>query len=206
MAEDGPLLALTGVSVQHHRGPEPAVDDVSLTLAPGESLVVTGPEGSGKTSLIYGILGLAGTSGEIQVLGRAPGDVGARSEIGFAPAGRPYPPGSACEEIVGLVGAVRGAPDREAVADALALAGLEVAAETEVDDLDSEQNRRLSLACALVGSPRLLLIDDAWASPETLAAVDAVKSTGGAALLTSSRDDLDERFGSSLALPEPASE
>lgn len=204
MAGDQQLLELNDVSVLHHRGPEPAVVGLSLSLSPGESVVVTGGEGSGKTSLIYGLLGLAKMTGEARILGVAPGSPRTRPQIGFAPQGRPYPPGSTCVEIVEVVGAVRGAQGSEATTEALTRAGLADAVETEVDDLDVEQNRQLALACALVGTPRLLLIDDAWASPETLAAVDAVRAAGGGALLTSARDDLDERFGSRITLPEPA--
>lgn len=204
MAE--PLLELDDVSVLHHRGPEPAVVGLSLRLGPGESLVVTGGEASGKTSLIYGLLGLAQMTGDARVMGEPPGSPRARARIGFAPEGRPYPPGSTCGEIVELVGAVRGARDHGAAADALERAGLPDAGDVEVDDLDVEQDRRLALACALVGGPRLLLIDDAWASPETLAAVEAVRAAGGGALLTSARDDLDERFGDRISLPEPAGE
>lgn len=204
MAE--PLLELDDVSVLHHRGPEPAVVGLSLTLGPGESLVVTGGEGSGKTSLIYGLLGLAQMTGDPRVMGEPPGSPRTRARIGFAPQGRPYPPGSTCREIVELVGAVRGARSDDAARDALRKAGLAGSGDTEVDDLDVEQNRRLALACSVIGEPRLLLIDDAWASPETLAAVDAVRDAGGGALLTSARDDLDERFGRRIALPEPAAE
>mgnify|MGYP001824755913 CR=1 FL=1 len=201
MGDDPQLLHLVDVAVLHHRGPEPAVVDFNLSLGAGESIVVTGDEGSGKTSLIYGLLGLAQTTGEVRVLGTAPGSPHTRPRIGFAPQGRPYPPGSTCGEIVGLVGAVRGAQGDGPMNEALSRAGLADDVETEVDDLDVEQNRRLALACALVGDPDLLLIDDAWASPETLAAVESARAAGGGALLTSAHDDLDERFGRRLALP-----
>lgn len=206
MDDDAQLLHLADAAVLHHRGPEPAVVDLSLSLDPGESIVVTGGEGSGKTSLIYGLLGLAQTTGEVRVLGAAPGSPLTRPRIGFAPQGRPYPPGSTCEEIVGLVGAVRGASGDAPANAALSRAGLADERETEVDDLDVEQNRRLALACALVGEPELLLIDDAWASPETLAAVESARAAGGGALLTSAHDDMDERFGRRLALPAVSDE
>ena len=204
MAGDRALIVLAGASVHHHRGPEPAVVDLDLRLDPGASVVVTGDEGAGKTSLIYGLLGLAQVSGEARVLGAAPGSPAERRRIGFAPAGRPYPPGATCREIVELIGTLRGAP-AGAAAEALGRAGLADGSGMTVDALDVEQDRRLALACALVGEPRLLLIDDAWASPETLDAVEWARAGGGGALLTSARDDLDERFGRRVALSGPSS-
>lgn len=55
----GAGLRLAGLRVAHPAGGPPLVDDLSLSLAPGERLLIRGPSGCGKTSLLRVICGLA---------------------------------------------------------------------------------------------------------------------------------------------------
>ncbi len=58
---------MTALTLSHlivHRGVCPVVDDVSLTIAPGESVGLIGPNGAGKTTLFRAILGLQARQGE----------------------------------------------------------------------------------------------------------------------------------------------
>ncbi|MBO9369608.1 MAG: ATP-binding cassette domain-containing protein, partial [Chloroflexi bacterium] len=45
-------LRIEGLTFRYHTRPEPALQDVSLTLAPGELVLVAGASGCGKTTLI----------------------------------------------------------------------------------------------------------------------------------------------------------
>ncbi len=61
-----PLLALRELSIQFSKAPGPAVDSLSLTIAPGESLGLVGESGSGKSVTALAILRLLGASARVE--------------------------------------------------------------------------------------------------------------------------------------------
>ena len=58
MSDSGPLVEVDQLTFRYRRATEPAIRDVSLTIAPGEVLLVAGPSGCGKSTLIRAINGL----------------------------------------------------------------------------------------------------------------------------------------------------
>ena len=74
-----PLLELRGVSHRYRAGDRLALDDINLTITPGEFVVILGPSGSGKSTLLN-ILGLLEqpTNGDYLVLGEHVGDMSER--------------------------------------------------------------------------------------------------------------------------------
>ncbi|MDH3725423.1 MAG: ATP-binding cassette domain-containing protein [Thermoleophilia bacterium] len=183
MSAEPPLVRLADFAVHHRRGPQAAVRDVDLLVEAGESMLVIGGEASGKTSLLRGILGLAPHSGDALVLGSAPGGATADGRIGFSPQGRPFPGELRVEELVRLIQRLRGIQRPGAVTETLHLCGLADHGARRLAQLDLEHARRASLACAAVGEPQLLLLDDPWESPETLAVLDAARDRGAGAIL-----------------------
>ncbi len=94
-----PLVAADGLEVRYHGGPDPAVRGVSLRLGAGEGLLVSGPSGAGKTSLLRGLLGLVPLAGEVRVPGR----------VGYGPQGGGFASGMRVDEAVRMIaGAPRG--------------------------------------------------------------------------------------------------
>ena len=55
---DAPFVEVDGLTFRYRRGTEPAIRDVSLTISPGEVVLVAGPSGCGKSTLIRAINGL----------------------------------------------------------------------------------------------------------------------------------------------------
>lgn len=151
-------VSLRGVS--RHFGRQIAVEDVSFSLEPGQTVALVGHNGAGKTTLMKLMLGLIRPSGgTLSVLGEDPGSgFGARREIGFLPENVAFNPSLTARELLGFYARLKGA--RSEVGPLLAQVGLEEAANRRVGTYSKGMRQRLGLAQALLGSPRLLLLDE----------------------------------------------
>ncbi len=142
--------------------------DVSCAIAPGEFIGVLGPNGAGKTTLFRAILGLIRpVAGSIRVFGRAPrrGD----AAIGYLPQVRTLLPDLRVRGVDFIASSVRGErwglpvhsrPERKVVAETLAAIGADELAERPLADMSGGERQRLLLAQALLGEPKLLLLDE----------------------------------------------
>jgi ABC-type multidrug transport system ATPase subunit len=182
----GTVVEAEDVEVRYHGGPEPAVRGVSLTLAPGEGLLVSGSAGSGKTSLLRGLLGLVEHRGRAAVLGAPVGDPVARGRVGYGPQGERFASGLRVREAVATLAALR-AGAGAATDDALARAGLAYVGDWRTSRLDAEGSRRLSLALAIVGDPDLVVLDDPWVLSDTMREIAAARARGAAVLVAAQR-------------------
>lgn len=178
------MIHARGIEVRYQRGGDTAVRGVSLDLARGEGLLITGGRGSGKSSVLRAVLGLAGPGGDIAVFGKPAGDPATLHRIGWAPQAWPFTYGQRAVEVVQMVASLRGHGRAEA-ARAIDEAGL-AGADRRVEALAVEDVRRASLACALIGEPDLLVLDDPWEFPETEAAIRRALARGAAILAASS--------------------
>lgn len=148
----------------------PVITGIDLSVQPGEVVAVLGPNGSGKTSLIKGLLGLSEhLSGEVEVLGTPLARLRDRTRIGYVPQRHTLTGGvgATVTEVVatGLLASrpwwgPAGRADRRAVQDALATVGLADRARFDVDTLSGGQQRRVLIARALVHSPDVLVMDE----------------------------------------------
>ncbi len=139
------------------RGGRPVLHGVSGTVAAGRVTGLFGPSGSGKSTLIRPIAGVqTQVSGVIGVLGGAPGSPTARREIGYMTQAPSLYEDLSVGENVDYFAAMRGA-SRGEVLDRVQLTRQ---AHQLVRNLSGGQRARASLAAALVGGPRLLLLDE----------------------------------------------
>lgn len=181
-------------SVSKRYGKVPALDSVSLTLEPGESVVLIGHNGAGKTTLFKLMLGLARPgAGRIRVLGARPRGakgMAARRRIGFMPERLALYDDMTGLALLRFYARLKGAAAASA-GDALERMGLAGAADRRVGTWSRGMRQRLGLAQALLGAPRLLLLDepadglDPSARPAFHDAVEAITDGGAAALLSS---------------------
>ncbi len=142
--------------------------DVSLTVAAGEFVGVLGPNGAGKTTLLRAILGLVRpVAGRVRVFGAAVAR--GRRDVGYMPQVRTALPGSRISGRDFVASAVDGErwglpwPGRAArieVGWALEMVGAEGLADRALADLSGGERQRLLLAQALLGRPKLLLLDE----------------------------------------------
>lgn len=143
-----------------------AVDDVSLRVAAGDFFGFLGPNGAGKTTTISAIVGLARlTSGSIRIFGH---DVerdwrAARRLVGIAPQEYNFDRYLSIRDVLIFQAGYFGLPPkqvRERADMLLERFGLAAKAKQEYTRLSGGMKRRLTLARALVHSPKLLILDE----------------------------------------------
>jgi manganese/iron transport system ATP-binding protein len=161
-----PLLVVEGIHVAY--GADVALEDVSLTVQPGEAVALIGPNGGGKSTLLRAILGvLPLADGRVSVLGRPPRE--SRDAVAYVPQAdaldAEFP--VTAEQVV-LMGRYRAigwgrrpkAADRAHAREALAEVGLEDRAGARFGTLSGGQRQRVLLARAVAQDARLLLLDE----------------------------------------------
>jgi zinc/manganese transport system ATP-binding protein len=157
-------------------GQRTILNDVSLSVGPGEFIGVLGANGAGKSTLMRAILGLVPlAAGTIRVLGGPPAS--ARGRIGYLPQRHGFDRGTRIRGIdlvqLGLDGARWGLPiplrpaarerrrdEHRRVREVIALTGAEAYAERPIGELSGGEQQRLLIAAALVRRPRLLILDE----------------------------------------------
>lgn len=180
----GPVPALDGKMVR-------VLDGVSLRADAGRVTALLGPNGAGKTTTLECAQGLQKPSaGSVRLLGSTPWRAGAdlRSRVGIMlqdgglpPAVRPL---ALLRHVAGMYAAPR---DADALASRL---GIDSYAGTTVRRLSGGQKQRLALACALIGNPEVLFLDEpsAGLDPQSrnivFELIDELRSEGLAIILT----------------------
>ncbi len=141
-----------------------AVDRLDLEVAEGEIYGFLGPNGSGKTTTIKLLLGLLRpTAGSAEVLGAAPRDLAHRSRLGYlpeSPAFYDYLTGRELLDFCGRLAGLGGPELRRRTGELLGLVGLEHAADVRLRRYSKGMLQRAGLAQALLGDPRLLILDE----------------------------------------------
>jgi ABC-2 type transport system ATP-binding protein len=160
-----PVLQVTDLTKRY--GGFTAVDEVSFVVRPGETLGVLGPNGAGKTTMIHMILGLVTpTSGAVSILGRDPHhDRGALEHVAFTATYVSLPQTLTVRENLRVFARMYGLVDPEPRIEYL-LARLQAShlADRPTRHLSSGQATMAHVAKSLLGSPRLLLLDEPTAS------------------------------------------
>ena len=181
-----------------------AVRAASFDLQQGETVALVGHNGAGKTTLMKLMLGLIRpTSGSIEVLGDDPaaGQFAARRELGFLPENVAFNPGLTGRETLAFYARLKRQP-AFAVAPLLDRVGLTVAADRRVGTYSKGMRQRLGLAQALLGEPRVLLLDEPTTGLDPALrqsfydTVEELRGRGATVLLSShALTELEERAG-----------
>ena len=154
------MLQLAYVSAEY--AGKKVLDNISLSLAEGELMVVLGPSGCGKTTLLNLIAGFEPCqSGQISLQGKPVRGPGAERGMVFQSEG--LLPWRNVQDNVALGLQLAGVPRAERSEQALTLlrkVGLEGAAERPIWQLSGGQRQRVGIARALATRPQLLLLDE----------------------------------------------
>ena len=192
-AEPGaaPVAALSFDDVSVVRGGRLIWSEGTFDVPAGGIIAVIGSSGSGKTTLLHAVLGMIPiASGELRVLGQAPGT--ATDLIGYVPQNYAAAAGGAIRArdavTLGIVGNRWGfgrvnAAQRQRVDEVLAALDAGDFAQRRLSQLSGGQRQRIAIAEALVGHPRLLILD------EPLTALDVRNQRAIVELLARIRDE-----------------
>lgn len=152
--------AVTASDLVVHRGRNEVLHGLGLTLPRGSVTGLLGPSGCGKTTLMRAMVGVQRiTSGTLTLLGKAAGTPELRRQVAYTSQGLSiYGDISARANVAYFARLAKADP--RSVERALEAVELSDLAERRVDRLSGGQASRVSLACALVGSPELLILDE----------------------------------------------
>ncbi|KAA1430983.1 ABC transporter ATP-binding protein [Mycolicibacter arupensis] len=142
------------------RGKRPALQDLTVRIARGTITGLLGPSGCGKTTLLRCIVGTQLlTGGRVQVLGSPAGSPALRRRVGYMPQQATIYDDLRVIDNVRYFAALAGADARDAD-DAVDAVDLRSHRASYCANLSGGQRARVSLACALVGRPDLLVLDE----------------------------------------------
>lgn len=168
-----------------------ALNEVTLSAAPGEKLALLGHNGAGKSTFIRTFLGFVRPAdGLAEVAGHAPGSDAARAVTSYLPENVAFPKMLTGEEILGHFARLRGV-DRAEVPRLLEKVGVAHAARRPVGTWSKGMRQRLGLAQALIGTPPLLLLDEPTSGLDPVsrrdfyALIDEVAAAGAAVVISS---------------------
>lgn len=195
--------------VKHYPGKPPveAVRGLDLEVEEGECFGLLGPNGAGKTTTLEILEGLLKpTSGDVQILGYRweHQEKEIRERIGISLQETRFADKMRVRECLVMFRSFypRGvAPD-----DAMALVSLEEKANTYISQLSGGQKQRLAVACAIVGDPQLLFLDepttglDPQSRRQLWDVVNRFRSTGRTVMLTTHSMDEAERLCNRVAI------
>ena len=141
-----------------------ALADVSFEVEPGEVCGFLGPNGAGKTTCINTLMGfLFADAGEVSVLGHPPGDVRAKSRIGFVPENFAFHPFLTAPKLLRFHSVLAGLDAPTAarrIPELIAKAQLAGHEELRIGKYSRGMVQRLGIAQALLNDPQLLVLDE----------------------------------------------
>jgi ABC-2 type transport system ATP-binding protein len=156
--DDGSAITIEHLTVV--RGTRTALDDVSVRIARGTITGLLGPSGCGKSTLMRAIVGTQiVASGAVTVLGSPAGSADLRSRVGYVTQDPTIYDDLRVVDNVRYFASLYGTEPKSAD-EAIKTVGLDDHRTAMCGNLSGGQRTRVSLACALVSNPDLLVLDE----------------------------------------------
>jgi ABC-2 type transport system ATP-binding protein len=204
--------AVTTTGLTRRFGDFSAVQDINLTVAPGQFFGFLGPNGAGKSTTIKMLTGLlAPTSGSIQILGldAIANPIELKRQIGVVPEGLALFGRLTAAEYLRFVGRMYGldsATTDTRTTELLDFMGLAGETRKLITDFSHGMQKKLALAAAVIHGPKILFLDepfegvDAIASGTLKAMLQGMISRGATIFLTSHVLEIVERLCTHIAI------
>jgi ABC-2 type transport system ATP-binding protein len=204
--------AVTTTGLTRHFGDFTAVQDVNLTVDPGQFFGFLGPNGAGKSTTIKMLTGLlAPTSGSIQILGldAIANPIEVKRQIGVVPEGLALFGRLTATEYLRFVGRMYGldlATTTNRTTELLEFMGLANEAKKLITDYSHGMQKKLALAAAVIHGPKVLFLDEPFEGVDAIASgtlktmLQGMIARGATIFLTSHVLEIVERLCTHIAI------
>ena len=184
---EGPLLQCSDLTFRYSAKQPPVFEDLSLSVSEGETVLLMGPSGGGKSSLAYCLAGLypayAGEmSGQIELAGKPLADYGPAERARTVSILFQDPDDQFCmdrvdHEILFALENIHYQGDLMArVKELLALVGLEAVQTAMIHTLSGGTKQKLALATAMATGARLLILDEPFANLDPASCIQIART------------------------------
>ncbi|KYL32996.1 ABC transporter [Pseudoalteromonas agarivorans] len=191
------LIKASGLSKSY--GAKQALNNVSFELQKGAPVALVGPNGAGKTTLFSLLCGYINPShGELSILGHKPGSAALFNQVSALPQDAQLDPRFNIDKQLAFYGKLQGMGAKQSHNEALRvldLVGLKEVAKQRAGDLSHGMRKRVTIAQALIGSPKIVMLDEATAGLDPIHAREVrelVSSLSDEATFILSSHDLTE--------------
>ena len=191
------LIKASGLSKSY--GAKQALNNVSFEIQKGAPVALVGPNGAGKTTLFSLLCGYINPShGELSILGHKPGSAALFNQVSALPQDAQLDPRFNIDKQLAFYGKLQGMGAKQSHNEALRvldLVGLKEVAKQRAGDLSHGMRKRVTIAQALIGSPKIVMLDEATAGLDPINAREVrelVSSLSDEATFILSSHDLTE--------------
>lgn len=191
------LIKANGLSKSY--GAKQALNNVSFEIQKGAPVALVGPNGAGKTTLFSLLCGYINPShGELSILGHKPGSAALFNQVSALPQDAQLDPRFNIDKQLAFYGKLQGMGAKQSHNEALRvldLVGLKEVAKQRAGDLSHGMRKRVTIAQALIGSPKIVMLDEATAGLDPIHAREVrelVSSLSDEATFILSSHDLTE--------------
>jgi len=191
------IIKASGLSKSY--GAKQALNNVSFEIQKGAPVALVGPNGAGKTTLFSLLCGYINPShGELSILGHQPGSAALFNQVSALPQDAQLDPRFNIDKQLAFYGKLQGMGAKQSHNEALRvldLVGLKEVAKQRAGDLSHGMRKRVTIAQALIGSPKIVMLDEATAGLDPIHAREVrelVSSLSDEATFILSSHDLTE--------------
>ncbi|ASM49562.1 hypothetical protein PESP_a1445 [Pseudoalteromonas espejiana DSM 9414] len=191
------LIKASGLSKSY--GAKQALNNVNFEINKGAPVALVGPNGAGKTTLFSLLCGYINPShGELSILGHKPGSAALFNQVSALPQDAQLDPRFNIDKQLAFYAKLQGMNTKQSHTEALRvldLVGLKEVAKQRAGDLSHGMRKRVTIAQALIGSPQIVMLDEATAGLDPIHAREVrelVSSLSSEATFILSSHDLTE--------------